>query len=139
MAGERTLKVILAGAPTPDGAHAIAVSEDKEKAVFTYVQGKDNRELSNEQERRLIRGTGELIVFKSLAAARKALSETDELDAINAHLHDKAVKAAAQMGNSSTGKPSAKAQLATAKSVMVQISEALKRGDQKEALRLAAL
>ena len=139
MAGERTLTAILAGTPAPDGAHAIVVSEDKEKAVFTYVQGKDNRELSNEQERRLVRGTGELVVYKSLEAARKGLSETDELDAINAHLHDRAVKAAAQVGNSSTGKPSAKAQLATAKSVMVQISEALKRGDQKEALRLAAL
>ena len=139
MAGERTLKVVKADGAIPDGAYATLVRDDKDKTIFTYTQGKDNRELEDEKERRLVRGTGELVVFKSLEAARKGLSETDELDAINAHLHDRAVKAAAQVGNSSTGKPSAKAQLATAKSVMVQISEALKRGDQKEALRLAAL
>ena len=115
------------------------VSDSKEKIIYTYTQGKDQRELADEKDRRLVRGTGELVVFKSLEAARKALTAEDELSAVNAHLHDRAVKAAAQVGNSSTGKPSAKKQLADAKSVMTQISDALRRGDQKEALRLAAL
>lgn len=138
MAG-RELKIIAKGSPVPDGAFAVVESEDENKTVLTYMQGKDNRTGIPETERRKVRGTGTIVVYHNLPAARKALKDSEELDAINAALHDKGVKEAAGVGNSSTGKPSEKAQKEKALSVIEQIAAALKRGDTAEALRLSAL